>query len=265
MKNAIDEKNKKIKNEQRSGLMTHVVAGYPNIEETRKMILMMVKEGVDIIEIQIPFFDPLGDGQTIREANNQALGNGFKVSQAFELVRTLREKDKISIPLLFMTYFNIVHNYGIEKFCHDANDAGTNGLIVPDYDLQAESQDKLNFFAETNGLYLINFISLDSESEYIQSISTQSQGFVYCFSSRNVTGGSKSQFSEIIHKLAEIRKIVRLPLAVGFGVSSVSDVEKLAKYAQIIISGSAILRAYNSGGINEARNKMRELITGLST
>lgn len=265
MENAIDIQYKEIKKSNKSGLMTHIVAGYSNIDETRKLILAMVEEGVDFIEIQIPFSDPLGDGSVIREANSQSLKNGFKVSQAFELVRTLREKDKVSIPLLFMTYFNIIHNYGVEKFCHDSNSVGINGLIVPDYNLQAESRDRLNYFAETNDLYLINFISLDSESEYIQNISKQSKGFIYCFSSRNVTGNSGSQFSEVTHRLIEIKKVSNIPLAVGFGVSSVSDVKKLAKSAQIIISGSAILRAYNRSGIDGVRNKVRELITGLST
>src|SRR3989339_1274267 len=105
--NPIDKQVEKIKKQNRLGLMTHVVLGYPNINETRKIILAMVKAGADFIELQIPFSDPLGDGEVIRKANTTSLENGFRVSHAFELARQLRQEDKIQIPLLFMTYFNI--------------------------------------------------------------------------------------------------------------------------------------------------------------
>src|SRR5436190_24075565 len=118
--NKLDEQLKKVKADGRMGLMTHVVVGYPSLDDTRALVKMMAAKGVDFIELQIPFSDPMGDGAAIRKANTAALAAGVHVKDAFDLVRTLRGEDKIEIPLFFMTYLNIAYTYGLEKFCADA-------------------------------------------------------------------------------------------------------------------------------------------------
>lgn len=261
--NLIDKQNQKIKEEGRLGLMTHVVAGYPDLEETRKMILMMVEAGVDFIEIQIPFSDPLGDGPTIRVANTIALENGFKVKDAFELVRVLRQEYGVTIPLLFMTYFNIVHHYGIEKFCLDASAIGINGLIIPDYTYEAESHDHLQELANEKGMYLIDFLSLDTSLEHTKEMGDKARGFVYCFSQRGVTGASGSVVEELGDHLSKIKEVVDCPLAVGFGISKAKDIEDLKGKTDIVIVGSAVIKSYNEKGFSGAKEKVEEFVSAL--
>ena len=257
--NPIDKQVEKIKKQNRLGLMTHVVLGYPNINETRKIILAMVKAGADFIELQIPFSDPLGDGEVIRKANTTSLENGFRVSHAFELARQLRQEDKIQIPLLFMTYFNIVFNYGVEKFCQDSADVGINGLIVPDYSSFAESRDGLEKYAKQNDLYLIKFLSLDSSNEYIKQVGQSAKGFVYCFAQRGVTGAHQDMLAELANFLDKIRQQVQTPLAVGFGISHSEHLRQLESKADVAIVGSALIEAYNNGGITGVEEKLNKL------
>ncbi|MBT3538512.1 tryptophan synthase subunit alpha [Candidatus Parcubacteria bacterium] len=261
--NLIDKQNQKIKEENRLGLMTHVVAGYPNLEETRKIILMMVEQGVDFIEIQIPFSDPLGDGPTLRIANTKALETGVKVKDVFELVKNLRQKDGVKIPLLFMTYFNIVHHYGIEKFCFDASQIGINGLIIPDYIDEAEEYDHLRELVIKNNLYLIDFLSLDTSSKYTEKIGNKAKGFIYCFSQRGVTGTRDDMVEELGGHLNKIKSITDCPLAVGFGISKAEHVQDLRGKADTVIVGSAVIKAYNERGLNGAKEKVQEIVSAL--
>src|SRR3989344_4588286 len=152
--NNIDIQYKKIRQEKRMGLMTHVVIGYPSMKGTRALVNMMAQEGVDFIELQIPFSDPLGDGPTIHEANTRALLKGVHVKNALALVKTLRKKDHIKIPLLFMTYINIPFTYGLEKFCKDARKVGINGFIIPDYNLELEKIDHFDKLANKHNQIL---------------------------------------------------------------------------------------------------------------
>lgn len=135
--NKIDQQLSEIKKEKRMGLMTHVVVGYPNLEETVSIVKTMATAGVDFVELQIPFSDPLADGPTIMRACEAALANGTKVKDAFAIMKELSQQ--VSIPLLFMSYYNIVFRYGVEKFCRDAKKAGASGLIVPDMPIDEES------------------------------------------------------------------------------------------------------------------------------
>lgn len=258
--NLIDKQLETINKQGRLGIMTHVVAGYPNIAESRKIINAMAKAGVDFIEIQIPFSDPMGDGATIRVANTKALAKGFKTKNAFELVRKLRQDDKIETPLLFMTYFNIIFNYGIEKFCRDSKAAGINGLIVPDYPNSAESRDHLQKHAQNNNLNLIPFLSLDSTTETIKNISKTKQGFVYCFSLRGITGARDKILQELTIYLNKIKKQIKLPIGVGFGISAPEHISELKNKTDIVIIGSALIKAYDNGGINNVEKKLKLFI-----
>lgn len=261
--NIIDTQYKKIQQEKRLGLMTHVVIGYPTLEKTRELVLMMVKEGVDFIELQIPFSDPMGDGPTIRNANTSALKNGIRVKDAFILAKKLTREDNIKIPLLFMTYYNIVFNYGVEKFCQDAKQVGISALIVPDYNLQHEEYEKFDYHANLNGLALIKFISLDSNQERMKAISKNAQGFIYCFSTRGVTGTQKNIDNYLEEHLKKAKNIFKKPIAVGFGISCANHIKFFRGQANIVIVGSALLKAYEQNGLNGVKIKIKELIEAL--
>ena len=164
--NSIDQKLQQIRNEKRLGLMTHVVVGYPTLPETEKIVELMVKTGVDMVELQIPFSDPLADGPTIMKACEKSLENGTKVKDAFGLASRLTKK--ISIPLLFMAYFNNVFQYSTKKFCQDAKKAGISGLIVPDIPLEEEEKEHFTAYCEEFGLHAIRVISPASTDERLK-------------------------------------------------------------------------------------------------
>lgn len=240
-------------------LMTHVVVGYPSLAMTRKIALLMAKEGADFLELQIPFSDPLGDGPTIRRANSCALDNGIRSRDAFLLARRLIKRDHIKIPLLFMTYFNVPFTYGVEKFCKDAKNAGVSGLLIPDYNLDMESGDKLEYHAKKNNLALIRFVSLDSDAGRIAFLTKNARGFLYCFSTQGITGQRRDLDQRIFKRLRDLKKHTHLPLAVGFGISSARHIKRLKDYADIVVAGSVFLRCLETDGLACIKRKMREL------
>ncbi len=153
----IEKQLQKIKQENRLGIMTHLVVGYPNLEENKKFILLMANLGIDFIELQIPFSDPMADGPTIMKANQRALDNKTKVKDAFIIMKEMSAK--IDIPLLFMGYFNTMLNYGIKKFCYDAKRAGCSGLIIPDIPLEEEQEEHFIKYVKKYHLNNIRILS----------------------------------------------------------------------------------------------------------
>lgn len=242
------------------GLMTHVVIGYPNLTLTRVLVNMMYREGADFLELQIPFSDPLGDGPTIHEANANALAKGVRPKDAFALIKALREKDHVDLPLLIMTYMNIPFTYGLEKFCRDAKKAGADGLIVPDYNPDMENSDKFNALARKHDLALIRFLSFACTPARIRLIGKNTPGFIYCFSIQGITGARKMFERGLAQRLRSIRKYFSVPLAIGFGISGAAQVRALRGAADIAVAGSAVINAFKIGGLAGARSKVRELV-----
>ncbi len=257
----LDRQFKKIKAEDRMGLMTHVVIGYPTLKDTRAFVKMMAAEGADFIELQIPFSDPMGDGPTIHKANTTALADGVRVKDAFALLKCLRDEDKIEIPLLLMTYVNIVYTFGFEKFCADAEAAGVSGLIVPDYNTAHESIDHFEAIARKHNQILTRFVSLDSSEERMKKIADGAAGFIYCFSTRGITGARQELDSHLSSHLSHVRKFFPCnPLAVGFGISNGEHVKSLKGSADIAIVGSSLLKAFDDEGFEGVRTKVKELV-----
>ena len=261
----ITKKFKEAKEENRLAIMTHVVIGYPSITETKSIVKMMVEEGVDFIELQLPFSDPIGDGPTIHKANTVSLKNGTKVADAFALAKELVSVEKVPIPLLFMTYLNIAFAYGLEKFCKDASEVGIVGLIIPDYNLENEEYDNFEEYAKKYNLVLVRFASLDSTEERLKMLAKDAPGFVYCFSTRGVTGARDQMNSYLDTHLAKLHKIFAVPLAVGFGISNGEHVRSLKGHAEAVVVGSAMIKAYEEGGIESARAKTKELVEACRT
>jgi len=258
--NNINKQYEKIKKENRMGLMTHVVLGYPDLSTTRDAVLIMAEEGVDFIELQIPFSDPFGDGPTIHNANTKALSSGFHVKDAFDFVSSLHEKDAVQIPLLFMTYYNVIFHYGIEEFCKKAEEVGISGLIVPDYNFSAEAHDHFLEIAKKFNLILINFVAPDTSIKRMKKIDEDAEGFVYCFARHGVTGAQKNIEASLLSYLEKVKTNMSVPLAVGFGISEAEHILAIKGSADIAIVGSAILRSLEVGGVAGVREKVRSLM-----
>ena len=259
--NLIDKQVEKIKKEKRMGLMTHVVVGYPSIDATEKLVKLMEKSGVDFIELQIPFSDPLADGPTIMKASEKALENGTKVKDAFDLARKLSKH--IKIPLLFMAYFNTLFKYGVEKFCKDAKECGVAGLIVPDMPLEEESEEHFIKYANKYGLYHIRVISPASTDERLKKNSKVASGFVYATARQGITGARNSLDPNLISFLKRVRENFKVPVAVGFGISKKEHIDALKGYADIAILGSILIDVINNGG-QTAMKDVEYFLRGIS-
>lgn len=238
-------------------LMTHVIAGYPSMEKCKELVILMDSLGVAFIEIQIPFSDPVADGPTIMRANQLALDNGTKVEDCFKLMEEL--KPTVSTPLLFMSYFNILLQYGVEKFCARAAEAGCYGLIVPDMPLDEEANEGYLTACEKHGLNAIQVVSPLTPGRRLELIGKVASGFVYCVAKYGVTG-SESVNMELSSYLQRVSKYINLPLAVGFGISNRQEVEKVWENAEIAVIGSAVIKHMQSTGINGVRDFLKSML-----
>ena len=214
-----------------------ITVGDPDLKTTAEAVREMVKNGADLIELGIPFSDPTAEGPVIQEANIRALAGGVDTEKIFDLVRRLR-KD-IEIPLVFMTYANVVFSYGADKFISTCSDIGIDGLILPD--IPYEEKEEFLPLCRKYGVDLISFIAPTSENR-IAKIAKEAEGFLYIVSSLGVTGTR----SEITTDLDSIVKIVRentsVPCAIGFGISSPEQAKKMSAISDGVIVGSAIIK-----------------------
>jgi tryptophan synthase alpha chain len=237
--NKIDTQFQKIKKSGKIGLMTHVVVGYPTIDITVSLIETLAKAGSDYIELQIPFSDPIADGPTIMQACDVALKNGVTVETAFEIAE--KAVKKVEIPLLFMGYYNTVFAYGVEKFCKRSKEMGISGFIFPDVPPEEESYENLITCCEKYGLHLIRVISPASSDERLRINAQVAKGFIYCISRYGVTGAQSNIDVRLSEYLSKVRSFFDIPVAVGFGISSVEHVKALKKDAHIAVVGSKII------------------------
>ena len=225
-------------------LMTHVVIGYPTLNDTIKLVKTMAETGVDFVELQIPFSDPLADGPTIMRACEKSLENGTKVANAFIVMKKLSAQ--VAIPLLFMAYYNTVFKYGVERFCKDAKEAGASGLIVPDMAIDEESEEYFLANCKKYNLHNIQVISPASTYERLKKNAEVANGFVYCTARQGITGAKDQLHPDLISYLKKVRKIFSVPIAVGFGISKKEHIQALKSHADIGVIGSAIIDVINN-------------------
>ncbi len=242
-------------------LMTHVTVGYPSLNVTEKIVKTMASSGIDMIELQIPFSDPLADGPTIMRACEKSLANGTKVKDAFVLMKNL--SSEVKIPFLFMAYFNTVFKYGVDRFCHDAKDAGVYGLIIPDMPIDEEREE--HFFASCRKYYLHNIqvISPASTNERLRKNAEVESGFVYFTAHQGITGAKNKLNSDLISNLKRIRKFFSVPIAVGFGISKKEHIETIKPYADIAVIGSAIIDVIDRSTTKNIEKNIIEFINQL--
>jgi len=233
--------------------MTHIVAGYPSMKECEHIALTMADSGVSFIEIQIPFSDPVADGPTIMAANQAALDNGTSVEECFALMN--RIKKNTDIPVLFMTYFNIPFRYGLERFIKKAKSVGCYGLIIPDIPLDEENYDHYLRLCKKHGLHAIQVISPITPERRLKLIAKVATGFVYCVARTGTTGARNNISNELKKYLSRVKIHIKVPIAVGFGISNRQQVDLILKDANIAVIGSKIIDLYK----NTRANKLRSL------
>ena len=239
----------KIKNAfaQGKAFIPFITCGDPDLETTAKVVRAAAANGADLIELGIPFSDPTAEGPVIQGANLRALSGGVTTDKVFDLVRDLR-KD-VTIPMVFMTYANVVFSYGAEKFISTCNEIGIDGLILPD--LPFEEKDEFQPLCDKYGVDLISLIAPTSH-ERISMIAKQAQGFIYVVSSLGVTG-TRSEITTDLGAIVEvIRKNTDVPCAIGFGISNPEQAKKMASLSDGAIVGSAIIKILEKHGKDSA-------------
>jgi tryptophan synthase alpha chain len=259
--NNIDKKLEEITSRKRIGLMTHVIVGYPSLEETVAIVKTMSESGVDFVELQIPFSDPLADGPTIMKACEESLRKGTKVSDAFKIMKTL--SSDVSIPLLFMAYYNTVFAYGVEKFCKDAKSAGASGLIIPDIPIDEERNEHFYEYAKKYSLHTIQVISPASTEVRLKKNAKIANGFIYCTARQGTTGAKKDLDPTLKVYLKKVKEIFSVPLAVGFGISKREHIKALQNVSDIAIIGSAIIDVIKDNDKGKRMNAVKEFLNGI--
>jgi len=241
--NRIDFRFNKLKEENKKALIPFVTFGTGmTIDETVDLICDMDKKGATVVEIGVPFSDPLADGAVIQNCYTNALKDNIKLKDVFEACKSVREK--CEVPLVIMVYFNIVYCTGIEKFMKLASEAGVDGLIVPDVPLEERSE--LDSICSKNGIHLIPLVARTSKDR-IAKIVKNAKGFVYCVSTNGTTGERAALDSGTIEYLEHVKEIVDIPMCIGFGISSKEVVSEVKDHCDGVIVGSAIVKRMGLG------------------
>lgn len=241
-----DRIDRVFRGDQRLRVMTHVVAGYPDMESCEEVMHCMIRNKVDMIEVQIPFSDPLADGEAIMRANQKALDQGTTPGDCFDLVaRVTKESDT---PVLFMTYANIPYRMGMERFVSKASQAGASGLIIPDLPYDEDCNGYYQIAAE-HGICPIYVVSPDTAESRLKAISERARGFIYTTLKTGITGARDSISSKGIDFIEVIRKYTEIPVAAGFGISSLEHLGLLENKADMGIIGSHLINLYSHEGI----------------
>src|SRR5574337_228696 len=235
--NRIDERFHRLRQAGERALMPYLTAGDPDLITTRSLILEFERRGADLLELGVPFSDPLADGVTIQRASQRALRAGTTLTRILEMVRDLRAE--CQIPLLLMSYVNPIFHFGFTRFAKEAAAAGVDGLIVPD--LPPEEATELIDAATAHDLHTIFLIAPTSRPDRIRTIAAASKGFIYYVSLGGVTGARAALSGDLEVNLRTIRAVTDLPLAVGFGVSTPEQARMVGRVAEGIIVGSAIV------------------------
>ena len=252
----------RLRAEQRVGLVAFVTAGFPSIEETVPIVRALAEGGADLIEIGVPFSDPLAEGPVIQESSHAALLAGVTPSLCVDIVRKIRD-NKIATPLVLMGYYNPILAYGVSRFSEDAAKAGADGLII--VDLPPEEAEEARTACREHGLDLIPLVAPTSSDERLALVGGLASGFVYCVSVRGVTGMRDELPLDLGAFVARVRQHTDLPIAVGFGISRREHVETVGRFADAAVIGSAIVRVLADSPPDERIERVKayvEQVTG---
>ena len=254
MKSRISKKFLSLKKQNNKAFIAYIMAGDPSIQRTKEMVRILEDCGVDIIELGVPFSDPLADGPTIQAAAQRALEDGTTLHTVIDLVADLRKTTQI--PIILMTYYNPIFKYGEETFVEDACTAGVDGIIVPD--LPPDEAEVLLKLTKTKPFDLIFLLAPTSTEDRIEKVSKASGGFIYYVSITGITGSKLSLDPAIESHMNRIRAVSDTPIAVGFGIATPDEASLVARFADGVIIGSAIVKK-----VNESDEDMKTYLLSL--
>jgi len=248
----------------RKALIAYITVGYPSIEATKKVVPLLAESGCDIVELGIPFSDPLADGATIQNASHHAILNGVTAQMCLDIARELGKR--ADIPLVFMSYLNPLLSYGLARFCRACDESSVSGIIVPD--LPPDEGGELDELTRQNGLDLIYLLPPTATIARASLIAQRSQGFIYLVSVVGVTGARTSLPQNLEASITRLRKITAKPLCVGFGISSSGQARDACRLADGVIIGSKIIQLIEAdASLMALRNfvkEVRESLDGLA-
>ena len=246
MSTRLDEKLAKLRAEGRTGLYIYVTAGCPSAEATVDIVRRAEEAGADVIELGLPFSDPMADGPVIQEASVIALRNGMTMAKALEVVKEIRRHSEI--PLIGMGYINMVNHYGFEKFVTDFKAAGMDGVIFPD--VPHEESEDMRRVCAAHDFTLTEFITPGTTEERMAETCKDARGFIYCISNYGVTGVKEIDYSIIGSVCKAARRYTDVPLAIGFGIGTPEAAARAGKQADGVIVGSAVVKQIIDGNID---------------
>jgi tryptophan synthase alpha chain len=241
---------------KQSGLVTFITAGDPDFDTCAKILNGLPQAGADIIELGMPFTDPMADGPAIQAANLRALKAGMKLAKVLELVRGLRKQEK-ETPLVLMGYYNPIMHYGVDKFLQAAKTAGVDGLII--VDLPPEEDREMCVPAMQAGLNFIRLVTPTTDARRLPTVLKNASGFLYYVSITGITGSKKVSAEPVKKALGELRRHTHLPVAVGFGITSKKEAGEIAAFADAIVVGSAIVGRI-ANGLDEKGKAKKNLV-----
>lgn len=266
MTNRIQQTFEALKADGKKALIPYIMAGDPSLAVTESLVLAMAEGGADLIELGVPFSDPIADGPVIQQAAERALQSGTSVKQILATVKSLRQQT--SIPLVFMAYYNTVLAMGLKNFCTQAVAAGVDGLIVPD--LPPEESDALRQATETAGGPVVIFLlAPTSTPQRRKEVISRSKGFIYYVSLTGITGAQLTDLDQVKKNVQAIQRAGKKPVAVGFGIATPDQAGKVAQFADGVIIGSALVKTIaahhqESRFLSDIKHAIRKLKAALS-
>lgn len=249
-----------IYEQEDTGVIPFLTVGFPTLEDTPKLVQALVDGGANVIELGVPFSDPLADGPTIQHSSSKALDLGVNLETCLTMCDTLRRQG-IDIPLVLMGYYNPIFQYGIQRFALSAKEKGVDGIIVAD--LPDEEAHPLRTALDETGIRLIPLLAPTSTNQRIENACKNARGFIYCVSTTGVTGARNEIPNSLPNLITRIRAHTTLPVAVGFGISQRAHIESLTQLADAAVVGSALIEIINHAGDDDRANLVQQFIREL--
>lgn len=262
MSNRIEDTFAQLRANNRKGLVTFIMAGDPDLKTTDKLLDALSHNGADIIEVGMPFSDPMADGPAIQAAGLRALASGTKLYKILELIAQFRKRNAHT-PIVLMGYYNPIYHYGVAKFCEEATKAGVDGMII--VDLPPEEDDEFLSVATPHGLKLIPLIAPTTNDKRLASVVQNAGGFLYYIAVAGVTGTKSANIDDLSQRINHIATLTTLPIAVGFGIRTPQQARATSQCCDAIVVGSALVETIAKNGVNAGITLVQNLSNAINS